>query len=66
MAAENSLLELEVSAVNEQSGEVQIVKTASKERRRMSCQSSVRNKGKLAVALRQKCRLRARTKFWSY
>ena len=132
MAAENSLLELEVSAVNEQSGEVQRVKTACRKRKpkisaqeiaiitqkfeenqavlkskftntntnkmkqsvweemtiavnavgtahrsvaevkekwtnlRMSCQSSVRNKGKLAVALRQKCHLRARTKFWTY
>ena len=33
MAAENSFLELEVSAVNEQSGEVQIVKTACRKRK---------------------------------
>ena len=36
-----------------------------KERRRTSCQSCVRNKGKLVVAHRQKRRRRAPLKFYS-
>lgn len=40
--------------------------TNLKEQQNMSFQSSVRNKGELVVAHRQKCHPKAPTKFWNY